>query len=673
MNSHPLYLYVLKPFLEHIDLQNYAVGIINVGMLMSMLIALPFLYLILRHFSLPKWYAMAVAIIIQFLYPQMGRMYGHFEMALAFAFPAYWYFIIRMKNSEKSWIWFILAFLLMLVNGLLAAYLIAINAIFSLALLVVDLSKNRFKITEKKYYTQLAILALVPIFMIRFFVSGTDISPHRPTDPWGFFVFEATFTSVFVPDGDALRSFIPKKYLDYPWGARAFMGRTVGIYFITIVLYLVYSLFKLSKPKLKSFLPDSELISHLAAATLVLLFSFCIPFKYGFEWILDIVPVLKQFRALGRFAWAFYYVIGVTVAFVTYRSNRHTRISGQNWLAYLLLSGYLLISFTDSLANMTFHDKHKKFPTNPFGTEDQSYEQILKDNGYSISDFQGIMTLPFTQTHGDKLLYESHKSKSPKQAYIWAYHTGIPLVQCFAPRISFDQSESAIQLLADPLIPKQRLVDMSEKNLLILVDKKHIHPRFEAPFFHLCDSIASDGKVELYSLQPDKLKSMTADTLSYATGMKDSLGYSNQDVTYLYQDFESSPEGAFVLDHSTGLIIDTVLSDLGIEGDVEISFWSQMDYTHDNLPKKTLKIYDPSGKEVKKIFFPDRTTHNVLTHHYRSDIKTKILKDHRYKIIVEGDNFLVHIDDLLIRPSSSKIILPKSDSTFLYNNYPVDY
>lgn len=61
-------------------------GVFNVLMLLSILFSAIILFLILKKYKMPDWYATLVAIGIALLSPQMGRMPGHFSLSWAFGF-----------------------------------------------------------------------------------------------------------------------------------------------------------------------------------------------------------------------------------------------------------------------------------------------------------------------------------------------------------------------------------------------------------------------------------------------------------------------------------------------------------------------------------------------------------------------------------------------------------
>jgi len=112
INSHPLYVNILK-FVDHriVKISDYGPAILNLSMIFSLVLALPFLFLILRRFALPAWYSAIVAIIVLYLSPQFDRIHGHFEMVYAFFIPMFWYFLIRYRENKKPLKWAILLIL----------------------------------------------------------------------------------------------------------------------------------------------------------------------------------------------------------------------------------------------------------------------------------------------------------------------------------------------------------------------------------------------------------------------------------------------------------------------------------------------------------------------------------------------------------------------------------
>ncbi len=140
INSHPLYVQVLKFVDAKIyPVSNYGVGILNLSMLLSLILTVPFLFLILRKYSMPRWYSAIFAILFLFLSPQFDRIHGHFEMVYAFFIPMYWYLLIRWKEGDKRLLWSSLLIVSGLIGGFTSAYYAAFFTIFLLGVLFVEL------------------------------------------------------------------------------------------------------------------------------------------------------------------------------------------------------------------------------------------------------------------------------------------------------------------------------------------------------------------------------------------------------------------------------------------------------------------------------------------------------------------------------------------------------
>ena len=325
MNSHPLYLQIMKFVDRHIHpVSDHGVGILNLTMILSLLAAIPFIFLILRKFSLPRWYAAVVSLIILFLSPQVDRLGGHFEMVYAFFIPLYWYLLIRWHEASRKAVWTLLLLLTALAGGFTSAYYAAFLSVFPLAVLLVQLWNHRKKL--KVYMPEglyLLLISLIPLLIVKGTASLTDWVDDRPDNPWGFFIFHANVFSIFLPSHSLLQQvggdFLP---IRYTWEGRAYVGFPATLLAVSFTGTMLLQLAVRKKIRWASFFPNKALNLYLAAALLVLLFSMCIPFKWGLGFLTELIPPLKQFRCLGRFAWIFYYVFTVFTATYLYTLYR---------------------------------------------------------------------------------------------------------------------------------------------------------------------------------------------------------------------------------------------------------------------------------------------------------------------------------------------------------------
>ena len=321
INSHPLYVQIIKIADKIYPLADHGVGILNLTMLISLILAIPFLFLILLHYSLPRWYAAIMSLVLLFLTPQFDRIHGHFEMVYAFFLPMYWYLLIKWRLGKKRWLWGGLLILAGLVGGFTSAYYASFYAIFIIGILFVELWNNRKNLgCYWKEGLMLFALAAVPLLIVRGLVSATDWVLDRPNNPYGFDVYHATFLSIFLPFSSPLKSLLENHInMNFQWEGRAYVGLPATLLAVSIFLTGFLRLFSKKKFSWKVFVPGNKFNVYYFSAILILLFSMCIPFKYGFNFLLDILPPVKQFRALGRFSWIFYYVFTIYAAWFFYR------------------------------------------------------------------------------------------------------------------------------------------------------------------------------------------------------------------------------------------------------------------------------------------------------------------------------------------------------------------
>lgn len=280
-----------------------------------------------------------MAVILMFLSPQFYRIHGHFEMVYAFFIPMYWYFFIRWREGKKRWLWSLLLVTSSLIGGFTSAYYASFYAILLLGVLFVELWNQRKKL--KSYWKTgltLFILAILPLLVVKGVVSATDWVSDRPNSPYGFDVYHAEFLSVFLPLVSPLKMLVGNiADLDFEWEGRAYAGLPAALLAVSVFITAWFSLFSERKVRFRMYRPSKQMEIYFYAAILILLFSMCIPFKYGFGFLLDIIPPVKQFRALGRFAFIFYYVFTIYAAWFIYRLYRFLKQKKLQLSAILIL------------------------------------------------------------------------------------------------------------------------------------------------------------------------------------------------------------------------------------------------------------------------------------------------------------------------------------------------
>lgn len=677
INSHPVYLAIFKPISRIIPLENYGVAILNLLMIFSILLTAPFIFLILRKFKLPRWYALIVALIILFLSPQFDRIKGHFEMTHLFYIPMFWYFLLRFREGNKTWIWGALLILSALMGGFTSAYFVAFYAIFLFSVLLADIWNYRknLKVYLKPGLIFLAMIA-IPLIIVKGSTAVTDWANDRPDNPWGFYVFHANPFSIFLPPNQNIHFLFDKWFkISYQWEGRAYIGLPATLLAIGMIVSSIYYL--VQKKKTSILFMNKELNTYLLGATLVLLFSMCIPFKFGFGFLLEILPPVRQFRALGRFAWIFYYVFTVYAAYQFYHLYLKLKEKGMPSFAFIFLSFMMLAWSFDAAINTKKSFSGIFLSNDKLESNDIDYLHMLQEANINIDTYQAIFFLPYANTSGDKLLFEEGMNAF-SEAMKCSYHTALPLIESFSPRLPFSNALSSVQMLADSCIRKTRLDDMNEQAILLVMTNEQMTAQEQWMKSH-ASTLLSYENVTLAHFEPTILEDSYTAWLQYVDSVKATLiGTENikanvsldRIYTLNFDEYQSDQvftgSGAF-FERRNGLeVFNEKFSDKGIIGSYELSFWMYFDTRMYDMPQPKIHIFNEDGKLEKTIRLNNRQIHNVFNSWVRVEQQLNIEASKRYQLSINGK--YVTIDDLLLKPLGCNV-WQNSSNTELFNNF----
>jgi hypothetical protein len=682
INSHPLYVQIIKFVDEKIyPVSNYGVFILNLTMVISLLLAIPFLFLILRKFALPRWYAALMAVILMFLSPQFFRIHGHFEMVYAFFIPMYWYFIIRWREGKKRWLWSVLLVSGGLAGGFTSAYYASFYAILLLGVLFVELWIFRKNLKDYlKTGFALFVLAIIPLLIVKGVVSATDWVPDRPNNPYGFDVYHAEFLSVFLPLVSPLKMICGNVVdMDFEWEGRAFVGLPAALLAVSVFITGWFNLFSKKKVSLRIYRPSKQMEVYFYASILILLFSMCIPFKYGFGFLLEIIPPVKQFRALGRFAFIFYYVFTIYTAWFIYRLYRLLKKKKLPLPALLLLIFSLSYWAIDAGTNTRLSTNGIFNKNDRLEASNEKYMVRFRESGVNPDDFQAILFLPFSSTCGDKLLFENGM-EAFGLAMQCAHHTGLPLVQSFSPRLSYSQALSSIQLLAHPAIEKTRLNDMNEKPLLLIASNEKMNEQ-EQTLFSNAEIFWQNNEVTLAKLPLHVFHESFENWRKKASSIIPELTqhqnfYTDADArSIVYVDFENrkvnlnfSGEGAFYKKSGKTELLNHRFPAKFSPGNYELSFWVYVNPRRSNMPRAVLIISDETGEPILEKQLNTRSVNDVYQQWIR--VSETIELRPGYLLSLNIRRHLISVDDILLKPADSNVFVEKPDGFSLFNNFP---
>jgi hypothetical protein len=678
-----LHLAVFKQVDKIFPVSNYGVAIINLSMILSIILAVPFLFLILRRYRLPVWYSFLIALIILFLSPQLDRIRGHFEMAYVFYIPLVWYLLLKFNDGKRQWLWGTFLVLTGVLGGFTSAYLAAFYAIMIFAYVVAQLWLNRKNVkTVLKPVLVLFILGVIPLLAVRGFSLATDWVADRPDNPYGFYFYHANPFSIFLPYEQFMKSLPLNLYnkMHIRWEGRAFVGvpaMVLALMFLWFMLKRIYY-----RQKIAPVFSEKELNPYLLAAFFVLLFSMCFPFKWGLGFIAELIPPLKQFRALGRFAWIFYFVFTVYTAAYFYRWFEKKYDEGKKsnavWVMVLVLAlwGY------DAFANAQGSFKGTINTNDKLESSDAGYKQFLTEANINPEKYQAVFFMPYANTTGDKFQFDRGMNAFG-EAMKCSYHTQLPLVQSYSPRLSFSNALSSVQILADSCIRKTRFDDMNDKPLLLICTNEELTPQEQWLKRH-SKHLYSNQWISLHEFKPEMLEESYTAWKSWADSVATTLEgtpalKSNVDLSKIYcLDFDNLEtdivfhgDGALYKRRKSVEIFKENFYEQGLSGNYELSFWLYFDTREYSMPQATLNVIDKYDYPIKSIKLNTQQEHNVFNRWVRIDQEIEIKPNEVYQLEVEGKR--ITIDDLLLKPAGDCYVWKSyGEGVSMFNNYPLE-
>ena len=459
-DGHPLLVSILKPLNAVFPIiSDYSIGILNTLMLLSLLISALVLFQLLRELKINAYLAILGAWAILILGPQIFRIQGHFALSYSFVIPLCFLWLLQYLGSEKSKKHLIY---LSLFNALLLfvhAYLGIISISILFAYFLIDAALSRFRKSQSWIVLGSVILSIIPFLIVK---KLSDLHEFRTDNPYGFFEYYADVDTIILPHHGALKEFLFNILPNFTqtWEGWSYLG--LG----TILLLPFILFFFLKNIKKVEVQPINKL---LLAATLLLIFSFGIPFRFGLEYLLDFIPILKQFRAVGRFAWVFYFAISIYAFYLlNYWLEKTQSKSGK--IALMLSLPVLMIA-----EGLPYHSE---VGDNISQVKNSFNKANLESDFYSIienidpSKFQAIIPIPFYNIGSEN--YEKEASNETYlNSMLLSYHINLPLTSSYLTRVSLQESRNLMQFFAPNFYQKDIQSDIpSSLPFLVIWNKK---------------------------------------------------------------------------------------------------------------------------------------------------------------------------------------------------------
>ena len=452
---------------------NYTVGIINFLIVLNIVFAAVFIYLILLGLKVPWKWAFVAAISITLLNPQNIRIPWQYPICPALVIPLSLYLIQKLLNNfnRKSYLFFILITLNVLFWFFINAYLGALSLTISL----IGYSYFIFKYRSWRSLTSLIILLAPPLLFI-VYLKSTDHHLNRPELSYGYLEYTSSIHSIFSSKFTPFAFIQERIGFDIQNSLRHMEGNGyLGFFGLFNVMLLIMFVSISIKQKVKH--PYSVYV-FLIVGTLSAIYAIGFPFTF----IPSTVPLIehlgpvKQLRSSGRFIWITYFTFQIVIVYAIYYFHEYLNNKHKLFIKWYFVLFCLLV-FVEGGAGLFWAGSKGKGVDNIYNPklvkklpEFQPLNEAL--NVIHSEDYQAILTVPFFHIGSELLRHPaSGISELMRHSMAFSVHSGLPLMSSCLGRISRDETIKAFQFYTKPIINKPIKYDISAtKPFIILAD-----------------------------------------------------------------------------------------------------------------------------------------------------------------------------------------------------------
>ncbi len=530
-DNQPVFSAALQWWSRHVSsLDGHTVGVINIFQVISLLFGCGVLFLLIRKLHVPVWYAGLVALGMLFLSPQYSRFDGHFSLSHTWIFPLLLLLLCNYEERYSRRYQSLLIGFLIWYAAQLHFYYFGLCALFLVLYTAYQLLRDPSLRNWRVRLSHLVVMVLLPFALLNVWVHWADFAADRPANPYGFTYYIGEWEGIFLP----YESFPLFKWIDqHIIPIRRVNGETkayAGIVVFLFTLWMIGSFFKrlifaVSKSRrfarYKMFPPSwDEAAYHrvhkrylqgiLFAALVLLVFACGFPFAIkGMEWMVDYFGPLRQFRGLGRFTWAYFYVINLLAFYICwnysarFKGFRNGRAAEFRWviaLAPLLLLLYEAWTFQRLTPINLVDNVEKREVAAP--TPDHFLNKV------DFSPYQALLSLPYYHMGSENIWWEFDFGEFIRTQTV-ALQTGKPDMGVNMSRTSCSQTVTSAQFVLEPGVVPAMLNQLPDNRpLAVLVDPpnwddvQRRYPHLIGP----ATPVHDDAAVKIFSLQPDSVR-----------------------------------------------------------------------------------------------------------------------------------------------------------------------
>ena len=600
---------------------------------------------------------------IIFLSPQLLRLHGHYGLSYVVFFPLFLLLVdLLLREEKRKALWALCTGVLIVVMSLTHMYFLLLSAFVLFCITIFWWIKNRHHKTLVKSTLPLLLAALLlpGIFLVSI-RKWTDPVHDRPVEPWGIdehtISFNTTFFSFISPFDKAWTQILD---VEKPITEKIAYVGVIGLLMLPFAF-----LFMLRKHE------DNAMHRHIHTLLWAALLTWCmgagIVYQNGFRWLWESIPVLKQFRGLGRFGIPFYYLYLLACSYLLWTVYTRLRDRELSNTGVYLLSGVFLIWGFEAWLNMKAVSAPVFRPNQWLSHTKKDYVPLLQQAGYTPDSFQAILQFPLVAI-GNETFGVARGFWTFREGVHASTETGLPMIDYAMSRTSLSQGADIIELISTPYSTKQRGQLLNDKPILLVCEEEFIIPA-EKRWIDQAKKIGTYQTITLYALPSQVFKQKSLPMIPAADTIGTCEGW--------FLDFEQYPcdttmsgKGALPIKqapYSIWNMTDTAST----ERQWIVSFWSRVDNVKGAVPVPRMMETGPDGTVLRNTGMHRESIAWAEAYGHWLEINftwNTLGKGYKYELFI--DNTGPVIDNLLIRPAGDTCIHIQ-DELILYNNLPI--
>jgi len=671
-----------------------ALMVMNLLISLSYVLAMVFTYKILIRFGVKPFIAILFACLINLFAPQVYRIVAHFSLAYLCPIPMLFYWTLMYHYSSK-WKWpvyiFIMGFIMSFIHLYTGATIFFWIAFYVTGYLMLIKTPLRERV---KHVMPLLVVGVTLFLLIKIFIAFTDPIKDRPGFPLNSLEYVTHIKDIVSSPNSYFWQYIryKTKFTKFSEGGEGYCYLGLVAFFAILISAIVGAVNKIRKRPGDELLISEQGFSPiwLFVAGGCLLLAMGVPFVWNMKWLFNYLSIFKQFRAMGRFSWPFYYIATIYAAVVVHTWYQRYIALHKPVLAYSILLaslGLWSLDVSRYIKNIREHVANGVPTCDKFFFKDEEikWPEYLEQYHYKGSDFQAIILLPIFFAGSEKLWVGGDPS--------WPWSIGmrvslqfhLPVVDVMMSRTSWSITEKQVKTAAGPFADKPMLRDLESKKpfLLLQYDDNPIDPD-QAYLCNASEYLGHHFSCYIYACYPERIianDNKNADSINAILPYMHAADTCITDKGSWYIDhFDSKHadehlfgDGAAPVVSNDSLVIATIpIKPTGEKRLYEFSCWFLLDNRDYRSPYFKLQSLDSTGKIISqsRAFTKESVDNKDLW--FRTSLYFDIdpaCRSLRCVLMNEEHPTYKVMDELMLRPADAVIISKSKDGGVMVNNH----